>query len=322
MRAGNAEFMQILNIIRSGERLVVQAKQEGANVTLAEEFISEAKYALKMNKREPAIDYAKKAIHEVVKVKREQTKQSMRSPDDLQKLTKTELRNLCTQYQLEPIGVKEELVNRIWAYIEKNPPEIEEAEPVEEKKVAPVEKRREPEPEVVIPETEPEPAQWDPEVALVEFTPGLSYLVEEKRPDKLFQIYHKALEKGGVGMAISRTNPKILLKKYGLKETESIWLTGKELHGDIRSVLPILEFIMSIIEEFMDEHQDGMVIVDGLEYLLTNNKFNSVLRFLRQLVDNVSQTECTLLVALSPDALDQTEVTLLEKDLLPINYLS
>jgi archaellum biogenesis ATPase FlaH len=99
-------------------------------------------------------------------------------------------------------------------------------------------------------------------------------------------------------------------------------LTGKEIHGDMRSVLPILEFIMSIIEEFMDENEKGVVILDGLEYLLTNNKFNSVLRFLRQLVDNVSQTECILLVSLSPDALDQTEVTLLEKDLLPINYQS
>jgi archaellum biogenesis ATPase FlaH len=123
-------------------------------------------------------------------------------------------------------------------------------------------------------------------------------------------------------MAISRTNPKILGKKYGLKGDESIWLTGKEIHGDMRSVLPILEFIMSIIEEFMEENTEGVVILDGLEYLLTNNKFNSVLRFLRQLVDNVSQTECILLVSLSPDALDQTEVTLLEKDLLPINYLS
>jgi hypothetical protein len=324
MRAGDAEFIQILNIIRRGERLVIQAKREGAGVSLAEEFISEAKYALKMNKREPAIDYAKKAIHEVVKAKREQTKQSMRSPEDLRKLTKTELRALCTQYELEPIGVKEELVKRIWDYIENNPPEIEEAEPVEEEEKVPTPKKKEPEPEPEppVPEPVPEPAKWDPEVAMAEFTPGLSYLVEEKRPDKLFQLYKSAIEKGGPGMAISRTNPKILGKKYGLKETESIWLTGKEIHGDIRSVLPILEFIMSIIEEFMDEHQEGMVVLDGLEYLLTNNKFNSVLRFLRQLVDNVSQTECILLVALSPDALDQTEVTLLEKDLLPVNYIS
>lgn len=322
MRAGDAEFIQILNIIRRGERLVIQAKREGALTSMAEEYISEAKYALKVNKRESAIQYAKSAIQEVVKAKREQTKESINSIEDLKKYTKSELRNLCAQYGLDTIGVKEELVNRIWEHIEKSPLEIQEAEPVPEKKKAVSKQKKEPEPEVKIPEPEPEPAKWDPSVALEEFTPGLSYLVEEKRPDKLFQIYKSSIEKGSKGMAISRTNPKILGKKYDLKESESIWLTGKEIHGDMRSVLPILEFIMSIIEEFMEENEKGVVILDGLEYLLTNNKFNSVLRFLRQLVDNVSQTECILLVSLSPDALDQTEVTLLEKDLLPINYQS
>jgi len=322
MRAGDAEFVQILNIIRRGERLVLQAKREGAVTSMAEEYISEAKYALKVNKRESAIQYAKNAIQEVVKAKREQTKESINSEDDLRKYTKSELRNLCAQYGQDTIGVKEELVKRIWDYLGKHSSEIEEAEPVVEKESAPPKPKKETKPPAKIPEPEPEPAKWDPEVAFEEFTPGLSYLVEEKRPDKLFLIYKKALDKGGKGMAISRTNPKILSKKYSLDSNQSIWLTGKEIHGDMRSVLPILEFIMSIIEEFMEENDEGIVILDGLEYLLTNNKFNSVLRFLRQLVDNVSQTECILLVSLSPDALDQTEVTLLEKDLLPVNYLS
>ena len=322
MRAGDAEFVQILNIIRRGERLVIQAKKEGAMTSMAEEYISEAKYALKVNKRESAIQYAKNAIQEVVKAKREQTKQSINSEEDLKKYTKSELRNLCAQYGLDTIGVKQELISRIWDHIKDHPSMIQEGEPVEEKMKEVPKAKKEPIPEPKIPDPEPEPARWDAGVALEEFTPGLSYLVEEKRPDKLFQIYKKAIEKGSQGMAISRTNPKILGKKYDLKETEAIWLTGKEIHGDMRSVLPILEFIMSIIEEFMEENDEGIVVLDGLEYLLTNNKFNSVLRFLRQLVDNVSQTECILLVSLSPDALDQTEVTLLEKDLLPINYLS
>jgi hypothetical protein len=137
----------------------------------------------------------------------------------------------------------------------------------------------------------------------------------------LFHLYKHFIDQGRPGLSISRTNPKILSRKYDLKESGSIWLTGKEIHGDMQTVLPILEFIMSLMEEFMESNYNGVILLDGLEYLLTNNKFNSVLRFLRQLVDNVSQTECLLMVALSPDALDQTEVTLLEKDLLPMNYL-
>ena len=74
MRAGDAEFVQILNIISRGQRLIVQAKKEGVDTSLAEEFLSEAKYALKNNKREAAIEYSKKSIYEVVKAKRNLTK--------------------------------------------------------------------------------------------------------------------------------------------------------------------------------------------------------------------------------------------------------
>jgi hypothetical protein len=204
-------------------------------------------------------------------------------------------------------------------------PAISQAEPEEAEPVIEA-----PSPEAA-PETEPGSEEeevpksqkkgWDISRASGELTPGLSYLIEEKRPDRLFQIYKHIIDDGKPGLSISRTNPKILSRKYDLKESGSIWLTGKEIHGDIQTVLPILEFIMSLMEEFMESNYNGVILMDGLEYLLTNNKFNSVLRFLRQLVDNVSQTECILMVALSPDALDQTEVTLLEKDLLPVNYL-
>ncbi|MFW3146120.1 MAG: DUF835 domain-containing protein [Thermoplasmatota archaeon] len=334
MRRGDAEFVQILNIIRRGQQLIIQAKKEGADTSMAEEFISESKYALKMNKREQAIEYSKKAIFEIVRAKRELTKQSIKSKDDLNKLTKSELRNLCIQYELDTIGVKEELVKRIWEHLRSMP----EKEEVREEVAAPppdkpVEIPSEPEPETAAPEPQdvpldqPESApvpeiEWDPSLASQEFIPGISYLVEEKRPDRFFRMYEHLKKSGGTGVVISRTNPKILARKYGISEKEAVWLTGKEIFGDIRTVLPILEFIFSHIEEFMDNNSQGVIMLDGLEYLLTNNKFNSVLRFLRQLVDNVSQTENTLLVALSPDALDPSQVTLLEKDLTPVNYLS
>jgi hypothetical protein len=327
MRSGDAEFIQILNIIERGRRLVIQARKEGVDTSLAEEYLNEAKYALKMSKKDTAIDYSKKAISEIVKAKREQTRDEIKSKEDLLGRTKAELRNLCTQYDLDPIGVKEELADRIWDRLQEMgvssmEPEPEEAEPVSEESALLAGSPTEPEIEEEKEEpTKPPKWTWDPVRSAEELTPGLSYLIEEKRPDRLFLLYKHFIESGRPGLSISRTNPKILSRKYDLRESGSIWLTGKEIHGDIQTVLPILEFIMSLIEEFMESNMDGIILVDGLEYLLTNNKFNSVLRFLRQLVDNVSQTECILMVALSPDALDQTEVTLLEKDLLPLNYL-
>lgn len=317
MRAGDAEFVQIVRIIQRGQRLIVQAKKEGVQTSLAEEYLSEAQFALKLNKRETAIEYSKKAILEVVQAKKYHDTKNIKSKEDLAKKTKSELRNICSNYGLEAIGLKDELVDRIWSHIMTMSSEIKEAEPVGDEEGQEAEEKSG---EWKEPAKEEISKEWDAGSQLDELTPGLSYLIEEKRPDKLFWLYRQALDRKMKGMAISRTNPKILAKRYGFEDTDSIWLTGREIHGDIRSVLPILEFIMSITEEFIEGTAEGMIVLDGLEYLLTNNKFNSVLRFLRQLVDNVSQTEFILLVAISPDAIDQTELTLLEKDLLPLKY--
>ncbi|MBN1539498.1 MAG: DUF835 domain-containing protein [Candidatus Thermoplasmatota archaeon] len=317
MRAGDAEFVQILSIIQRGQRLIVQARREGVETSLAEEYLSEAKYALKINNREAAIEYSKKAIYEVVQAKKDQDSKSIQSREDLAQKTKSELRKICSKYGLEAIGLKDELVDRVWSHIMTISSEIKEAEPVESVEGQEPARTGDARAETV---QEAMKKEWDAVSELDELTPGLSYLVEEKRPDKIFKLYRQALDRNMKGMAISRTNPKILAKRYGITDTDSIWLTGKEIHGDIRSVLPILEFLMSIIEEFIEGTAKGMIVLDGLEYLLTNNKFNSVLRFLRQLVDNVSQTEFILLVAISPDAIEQTELTLLEKDLLPMVY--
>lgn len=337
MPQNDQEFMQILNIIRRGQKLVLQAKKEGAEIQMAEELINEAKYALKIDKREEAVDYAKKCIVEVIRAKREMDTENLTHEGALEKLTKEELRQKCKELGLESLGLKSDLVERIkerLVEMKGTPPPINEEKVLEE--VLPPE----PEPEVLKKTVQdkaapPPPANgevtdgvealtknaWNPKKAAKELTPGLSYLIEEKRPERLFHIYKALKEMGMEGIIISRTNSKILARTYGVNEKETVWLTGKEIEGEIRSVLPILEFIMSIYEEFMETTGNGVILLDGLEYLLTNNKFNSVLRFIRQLVDNISQTECILMVALSPDALDSTEVTLLEKDLLPMNYI-
>ena len=335
MQRQDAELAQIINIIRRGQRLVFQAKREGAEVEMAEELINEARYALKLDKREDAIDYAKKCIVEVVKAKRKMDTKVLQQKGVLEGLTKEELRMKCKELGLDALGLKSELIERVREKLDQMQKDeetrVEEAsrEPEEEKKIAP-RKMAEESParvEETVDETPKAPAvsetitEWDPVIEAKALTPGLSYLVEEKRPEKFFRLYNALIGMGMKGLVISRTNPRILARTYSLDESESVWLTGKEVQGETKTVLPILEFIMSIYEEYIEQTPDGVILLDGLEYLLTNNKFNSVLRFLRQVVDNVSQTECILMVALSPDALDSTEVTLLEKDLLPLNFL-
>jgi archaellum biogenesis ATPase FlaH len=73
-----------------------------------------------------------------------------------------------------------------------------------------------------------------------------------------------------------------------------------------------------VAEEFIDGHEKPLLLLDGLEYLISNNTFNSVLRFIRRLIDKISESEAILLIGASQGALQDQELKLLEKETAPI----
>lgn len=317
MNQSDYQLAQIVNIIKRGQQLVQQASRQGADTKLAEELINEARYALKMEKREQAVEYAKKCMLEVIKSKREMDLNDLSKEGALENLTKAELRQKCQEMGLESVGLKGELIERIRDHIEKLREEKVEPEAVEEM----VEEEKTVDLQEVKPEKPMEKEDWDPKKDVSDMIEGLSYLVEEQRGDKVFVLYKILLKQQEKGFAIIRKNPKLLEKKYDIDTEEFMWLTDRDVQG-VKCVPPSLESIIYYIEEFMDNNYKGVVLLDGLEYLIGNNTFNPVIRFLRRLVDRVSTTECILLVSLAPETLDPSQVTLLEKDLYPIDYLS
>ncbi len=323
MSGQDREYIQIVNIIKRGQRLILQARKSGADVTRAEEYINESIYALKSGDRETAVTYAKNCMLDVIKKKREMDHDELSREGALEKMTKEELRMKCKELGLNPVGLKEELLERVRGKLEIETVEGKASapEPAPERPSEPKQKRSpEPEPKEVV-EPEPEEESWSPSADASKLISGLSYLVEEKRADKCYRLYKALREQGKTGFAVARTNPKILERTYGLKKEDIAWLTDREVGSAVKRLPPSLESIIYSIEEFIDENSDGVVLLDGIEYLIGNNTFNPVIRFLRRLVDKVSTTEVILMVALTPKTLDTNQVTLMERDLYPLKYL-
>ncbi len=285
MNENDIEFIQILNIIKRGQRLVIQAKSAGLDTTKAEELINEAKYALRIGNRESAIDYAKKCMLVIIQDKREQDKVALSQDGALEKLTKVELRRKAQELGLDPVGLKEELIARIKASISQAAADAKKAseekaaiekgaseekarkEKASEAKTMAEETRLAEQVEAALKKEErpsTQPKEFNADVEAAKMITGLSYLVEEQRADKIYHLFNALKKADKIGFAISRTNPKLIQRTY--------------------------------------------------------NTFNPVIRFLRRLVDKISTTQCILLVSLAPETLDQSQVTLLEKDLYPLNY--
>jgi archaellum biogenesis ATPase FlaH len=90
-----------------------------------------------------------------------------------------------------------------------------------------------------------------------------------------------------------------------------IWLSNVGKEDSLRP--KDLEKLNYTLEQFFSQGQ-GIVLLDGLEYLITNNNFLTVLRFVQSLRDQVAISNSIMLMVLNPSTLDANELNLLEKE--------
>ncbi len=143
--------------------------------------------------------------------------------------------------------------------------------------------------------------------------PGTTYLLKEQKPDRSNRIFTQQMNAGYKGLYITRSNPKQVRKKYDLGDADVCWLTGVKTDEDIKSVSGLQELSI-LVSNFIDENSKSVILLDGLEYLISNNDFPIVLRLVQQIRDKVSTSESNMLIPLNPAALDERQVTLLERE--------
>lgn len=84
---------------------------------------------------------------------------------------------------------------------------------------------------------------------------------------------------GREGLCITREFPPRVRKKYGLKKTPFVWLTEEKVKD--QSTVLSLSDLSILIDRFLETAPNGVVLVDGFEYLITNSGFESFIRFLQ-----------------------------------------
>ena len=150
---------------------------------------------------------------------------------------------------------------------------------------------------------------------------GHSYLIEEEKPVKCFEYFVDNLNMGLKGIAIIRLNPKRVRDNYDVGEAQMLWLTDREGDPENR-ITPGLEKIIYKIEDFLNSPGKSILLIDGLDYLISNNSFDAVLRFLRRLIDEISESDTVFLMSLTPETIDEQGLKILEREMEIISFLS
>ena len=141
--------------------------------------------------------------------------------------------------------------------------------------------------------------------------PGSVYLVEEAQPDAVYRLFREIRASGRRGFGISRMHPDKLRDRLDDPNLPVLWLSNVAKEGSVRP--QDLERLAGAAEQFLGREK-GVILLDGLEYLLTNNNFLTVLRFLQSLRDQVALHQGVLLVSMIPSALEGHQRTLLERE--------
>ncbi len=73
--------------------------------------------------------------------------------------------------------------------------------------------------------------------------------------------------------------------------------------------------LVTVISSFIERYRKCVVLIDGLEYLVINNGFQQVLRFVEHINEQVMQSASTVIIPISPSAFSEQELALLERNI-------
>jgi hypothetical protein len=147
---------------------------------------------------------------------------------------------------------------------------------------------------------------------LIQTQDGLCYVVRERKPFLAYRLFEAAIAKGDPGLCVTRQFPDKVREAFEIGESRILWLShtpGQDHHNPTS-----IGTLATIISSFVERNKKCVVLIDGLEYLVINNGFQQVLRFVEHINEQVMQSRSTVLIPVSPSAFSEKELALLERN--------
>ncbi|MDD5111772.1 MAG: DUF835 domain-containing protein, partial [Candidatus Altiarchaeota archaeon] len=162
-----------------------------------------------------------------------------------------------------------------------------------------------------------------PEKTSVEF--NSSYSVRDRSSSNTMHVFTDLISHGIYGLIVTREFPGQVRKNWEVDSLPVMWLTNSKDVSALPNVQPVnpndLAGLSHAIREFINKSDDSVVVIDGVEYLITQNTFSEVLKFIQSLNDTVSQRKARILVPLDYKTLGDREIHLLRRELCELTVV-
>ncbi|MBU6996220.1 MAG: DUF835 domain-containing protein [Theionarchaea archaeon] len=141
-------------------------------------------------------------------------------------------------------------------------------------------------------------------------SPGV-YIIREKRPSRCYSLLKDTMELGIEGIIISREHPEKVIRNHEMSRIPMYWLSRMEMEYSISP--EDLTELTEMVENYCSQDGGCIILLDGLEYLITERGFNLVLEFLYELQNLVIACGSRLIMPLHQGTLTFREYNYLEE---------
>jgi len=149
-------------------------------------------------------------------------------------------------------------------------------------------------------------------MTMVTLEPGNLYILFDKKGDRAFGLFSELRTGGKEVHCVARTHPDRLQKEFGIPTENIVWLSNS---GASKSVNPqSIGILTDSLLRVYEKNPDSTVILEGVEYLMTENDFGKVLRLVNFLYESVVMSHGLLIISLDPEAFEEKELAFLTKE--------
>jgi hypothetical protein len=144
---------------------------------------------------------------------------------------------------------------------------------------------------------------------------GSSYLFTDKGVPRAYTAFKKLLAEGKRGLVISRNHPNRVQQAFGV-DCPIMWIAkSTKPTGGVISLEPTrLMKIHGTVSDFIKANPGSVVLLDGLEYLITENGFGPVMKTIQLTNEEVAMSGSFLLVPIDPRTLETQQLGYLERE--------
>jgi len=114
------------------------------------------------------------------------------------------------------------------------------------------------------------------------------------------------------GIVVTRQFPKDVRSKYFIQTTPILWLStvaGKDNMDPSK-----LSLLTDYLVNFMEKSQNAVILIDGIEYLVTSSDFHRTLKAIDRWTETAMASSTRLILSIDQRSFDPKEVAILERN--------